>query len=622
MMKRLMTITRHFERKTITDQDTTPELSIPPTRSFIPKRSPQTQNFPFCWWLYDDDIVTESLQFDQCCSKELAESEIDVNTPFSTFPPIEAIAERFAHIEHLEDTLKRILKEHEHDNGVAVILENLPDTTLPIYAALKEVTSVYHVFDLVFLKERQPPVIVTIFKDDCSRREAKEYCLTLGQLLKRDCSTYMCPGKGSMKLFVQCHPYFIGYGYEDLQQDRFYPRDYLHPSTETIDSVRYALARILLDCHYMTDRYGNIMVRHLSSYQAKVLLRKRLKVLIVKSVAGSGKTVLALEIARRIKKLHGNKRKIIFLCRSRGLAAFVKSQVKGINVFEAVKECNDQTVAELNTNSFSHYTDIFVDDAHAIPVQGHPKNWQMYNALFSSLQRRSAHAYVLLDPDMQDYRGCTPDDFVTQLESLAGQYVGKYNVQIEPLGKNLRNSRRICHFAKACTGKDDVDEYSTVRQIPEDGVFFYNIRGRDVRHDEPTTLLTRLSNLKQYRSRDITIVTDSQEDSTWVMEKLKSKYARQRKTEYPVKHVDLDTLENVQSLESPVILFIMPQSWGTRYVGSLKNRLCVGTRAISRLEFLLPCFSSQRQRDLSALELKEAFSSAVSTFFGRQYAFH
>ena len=293
---------KHFERTEMTDKDTPPDSDMPPptgTPSTIPKPHKQTvSSSQFCWWLSDDDgVVAESLQFDQCCSKELADSVMDISTSFSTFPPTEAISERFANIEHLEDILKEILQKHEGDNGVAVFLENVPDTTLPIYVTLKPVTPIHHVVDLVIIKENQPPVIVTIFKEECARDDAKNYCLKLGQLLKRDCSKYTGMDKGNMKFFFQCQLYFIGHGYVHLQQAVRYPKDYLNPSIETLNTVRYALARILLDCQYITDRYGNIMVRHLSSYQAKVLLGRKPKVLIVKAIAGSGKTVLGLEMA-------------------------------------------------------------------------------------------------------------------------------------------------------------------------------------------------------------------------------------------------------------------------------------------------------------------------------------
>ena len=93
---------------------------------------------------------------------------------------------------------------------------------------------------------------------------------------------------------------------------------------------------------------------------------------------------------------------------------------------------------------------------------------------------------------------------------------------------------------------------------------------------------------------------------------LKGRCETQDATQFPVKHLVIDTLENFEGLESPVILFIIPQSWGWGWIGSLKYRLCVVTRAISRLEFLLPWDASQRQQDLA--ELKRAFSFSVSVF--------
>ncbi len=141
-------------------------------------------------------------------------------------------------------------------------------------------------------------------------------------------------------------------------------------------------------------------------------------------------------------------------------------------------------------------------------------------------------------------------------------------------------------------------------------ISFINIKGKDEGRAETPTLLSRLSNLKQYREEDITILTDSEDDIKWIEDMAKDKYVTQRATQFPVKHVVIDTLENFEGLESPVILFIIPKSWGSGYVGSLKYRLCVVTRAISRLEFLLPWSSSQREQDLR--ELKRAFSLAVS----------
>ena len=613
---------KHFESRESTDQDTSPGFNMQPEETLLAatrSKKEAVSSSEFCWWR-SDAVPAESLQFDKCCSKELAEGQMNIFAKFSTFPPLEAVIERHNGIAHLEDTLKKIFQEHQSHAGVAVIMENVPDCTLPIYASLKDLTPVYHVFDVVLLKEKLPPLIVSIFNAGCPEAEAKKYCLTLGQLLKRHCSQIVDSQNTSMKLFFRCQLCFLGEGYKYLQDEGCYPKDYMSPSTQTINTVRYALARILLDCKpYITDRYGNVMVKHLSYYQAKFLLERRSKVMIVAAKAGSGKTVLALEMARRIKKRHGNRRKVVFFCRSRGLAAFVKSQTKGMEIFETVQECNIKSIAEVTIDTFNRYTDVIIDDAHAIPVHGEPNTWQMYCSLFCSLQKRQTHAYIFLDPDMQDYRGCIPENFVRQLRTLAEQYVTEYEVTIERLDKILRNSRRICQFMKTSMDSMKMEELATVRQIPEDGVFFYNILGRDENQDEEATLMSQLQNMlrrhtreNRYCKKDITILTDNSEDKAWVKESLKGKYATADSTQFPVKSIVVDTLENFEGLESPVILFIIPRSWGTGYVGSVKYRLCVVTRAISRLEFLLPWDPSSRQQDLA--ELKKAFSSAVRTF--------
>ncbi len=578
--------------------------------------NPTASPSEFCWWQSDDGVVVNSLQFDHCCSKELADSEMDLLTKFSTFPSTEAITERHANIQHLQDSLKVIFQEHQSHSGVAVFLEKVSNTALPLYASLKDVTPASHVFDLVILKQKLPPLIISIFKHGCAFEKGKKYCLTLGQLLKRDCSKHVGLQKGSTKLFFRCQPYFLGTGFASLQDEKYYPRDYTHPCYHTLETVRYVLARILLDCQpYITDRCGNIMVKHLSSYQAKILLGRTSKVMIVASKAGSGKTVLAMEMARRIKEQHGTGRKVAFFCQSRGLAAYVKALTRRMNIFEKIQAWNGQSIAESSTNSFNQYTDVIIDDAHAIPVHGEPHTWQMYNLLFASLENRKAHAYIFLDPDMQDYRGCIPEQFVRQLRTLAEHYVTEYGVTIERLDNILRNSRRICQFTKACMNTSNKDELCTVRQIPEDGVFFHNIQGSGVNQDEEVTMISQLQSIlktpSRYSRKDITILTDNEKDKAWVKELLKHKYATSDATQFPVKSIIVDTLENFEGLESPVILFIIPRSWGTGYIGSLKYRLCVVTRAISRLEFLLPWDPSDRQQDLA--ELKRAFSLEVSS---------
>ncbi len=128
-----------------------------------------------------------------------------------------------------------------------------------------------------------------------------------------------------------------------------------------------------------------------------------------------------------------------------------------------------------------------------------------------------------------------------------------------------------------------------------------------------TTIVTRLKQIlsgNRYRDRDIVILTETEHQKMLVLATLHcARICTQDTYTFPVKHIVVDVLENFEGLESPVILFVVPESWGTGYVGSLKYRLCIATRAVSRLEFLVPWGPAGRQQDLAGL--RKAFGTEV-----------
>ncbi len=130
---------------------------------------------------------------------------------------------------------------------------------------------------------------------------------------------------------------------------------------------------------------------------------------------------------------------------------------------------------------------------------------------------------------------------------------------------------------------------------------------------EAPTLLSRLDEIlkdSKYHERDVTILTEGSKDNAWVEKILKSaSYIIQDATIFPTTHIVVDTLENFEGLESAVILFIVPECWGRSYIGSLKYRLCITTRAISRLEFLVPWNPKGRHENLA--ELRRVFGTEV-----------
>ncbi len=565
----------------------------------------------------------------------MAEELIDVATPFGCFPSIETVLGRHGDVPDLHAALMEIENTFKGEKGAAVIIDNMADY---LAGELKHIIPRHHVTDVVVLQEHSRPCVISVLTNACDTSCATYYSRTMTRLLKRLCLleySHLCDS--NISLSFQRQLFYIGIGFHPVQ-DLLYPKAYFTPSLVTLNIVRYTLAGVLLHCEPMKDRFGNLMVRHLSSIQARVLWGKREMITVVEGKAGSGKSVLALEAMRRIKQHEKYEAKIVFLCRSKGLAAFMKYQTEMMRVSVDVMAMQTEKLLEMNEEYFSQYTDIFIDDAHTLPLAG-KENWAgMYNTLFASLKKPNSHVYIFLDPDMQDYRGGIPKDFSKEIKTMAriNPLIRRQNVKTETLRKILRNSNRICKFLGANL-EDDLGELRSIRNLPEDGVFFRFIedtraktslpihdleRGLNDLHDQAKeverkgyrvsidkldgvttvasaaeersakiTLESRLGGLlkiSKYQERHISILTGNTYDKEWVQDILRtSKFCIQDAVTFPVEHMVVDALENFEGLESQVILFIVPESWSTGNVGSLKYRLCIATRAISRLEFLV-----------------------------------
>ncbi len=687
----------------------------------------------FQWWAtHSDDVITKSYSFHHCCARDLAEEVLDTRTPFTFFPSAEAVTERNRNLTGLKIALLDIADRYKDEIGAGVIIEHMDDPS----DELSLISEGHHVYNIVILRQNYRPALISIMWTNCESSVAKQYSTIFACHLKRLCLlTYGDLCDRNPYLCFERHVYRIGKGFEIQEENVSYPQEYLIHTPGPTDIVRYTLAAILLRCEPLVDRFGNIMVRHLSACQAKSLFNKLRKVTLVESKAGSGKSVLALETMRRINNhQQGKNSRIVFLCRGRGLASFMAYQTARMKILIDIQIIFVEATEQLNEEYFSQYTDIFIDDAHAIPLQGIPNCRSMYRSLFSSLWRSNSHAYIFLDPEMQDYRGCIPKDCTKQIRNIALRqtFIKRQDVRTERLEKILRNSRRVCQFIQANFVEDvgeDPEEIQGIRNLPEDGIFFFYIQknitpvplsvddGAHQNHEkggthvttydcdendifgylpysryyytqkdnythqnktmddhlsdrcdeeedsqtnknndslsdhcdeeeetsdedypatasadhddgsvsdnakegdkEATTLLSRLDEIlkhSKYHEKDVAILTEGSKDNRWVRKILKSaSYIIQGATIFPATHIVVDTLENFEGLESPVILFIVPKSWGSNYIGSLKYRLCIATRAISRLEFLVPRSPNGRHENLA--QLRRVFGTEVTILY-------
>ncbi len=394
-------------------------------------------------------------------------------TPFTLFPSIESTTE---HKRDSSSALKLALREiqerYEEDDGVGIIIGIMEDPS----GELNLITGTNEVFNIVILRQGHRAVLISLIWGG-STSLAKRYSAVFACLLKRLCLlTYRNLCDRNTYLCFERQVYHIGKGFEPMEENVPYPQEYLIPTSVTIDIVRYTLAGILLRCEPLVDRFGSIMVHHLSACQARFLLKKSSKVTLVEGKAGSGKSVLALEIIRRIKRQQGDRSKIVFLCRGRGLASFIKYQTQRMDIFIEVQRVSVESTKQLTEKFFSQYTDIFIDDAHSIPLTGSPNCKAMYHSLFSSILKTNYRAYIFFDPEMQDYRGCIPENCAKLIRDIAVlTSIKTRDVETVCLKKVLRNSYRICQFLKANMGDNNVEEIQAIRNLPEDGVYFFFI---------------------------------------------------------------------------------------------------------------------------------------------------
>ncbi len=603
----------------------------------------------------------EWLRFDNCCARDLADAEIDIKAKFRLFPPTDAIAEMTGHAALLRGGLREIKKKYQDSNGIGCVIIDELDYCKSVTVSRPR----YHLCDIILLRENHRPSIISVVGNDVDQKEVIKYSAALALFLKEECvQTYGELCDNTSHLSFQRQLFDMGKGFKVLEDEVSYPKEYLQPTLGTLNSVRYVLASIFLRCEPIKDRFGDILVRHLTSCQAGVLWGKWLKVNVVEGKAGSGKSILILETMRRIKH-HGEGSKILYLCRGKGLAAFVQYQCHMMDICVKTETIVEEAKEHMTEEYLSEYTDIFIDDAHALPMLGEPNCLKMYNSLLASLRSPKSRLYIFLDLDMQDYRGCISVNFTKQIAAMTRKYPFlRHELRTECLGKVLRNSHRICHFINSNTEGEELEEIHGIRNLPDDNVFLqciqslsgshfdaklqnsterhakssisqYKTRESDMDPDDeydsfmqyilddeerrksPDTLLTRLNKilkLPRYHERHIAVLTGTTEDKMLALAALHSaSLSTQDATTFPVKHLVVDTLESFEGLESPVILFIVPESWGTGYVGSLKYRLCIATRAVSRLEFLIPWDMTGRQQDL--VQLRRAFGKEVKLLY-------
>ncbi len=367
------------------------------------------------------------------------------------------------------------------------------------------------------------------------------------------------------------------------------------------------LAEILLSTRSsVKDRYGQILIEHLTDAQAKVLRAKRKRVLIVTGRSGTGKTVIALHLAKEATQPGSNGQDVVYICGSEGLKSFVSYQLGESHVSCSVILVN-------STNSLSPPQKamlqkaklILVDDVHAIEVH---KEWEsnqgdLYFTLFTHAAKANTRVAIFFDPD-QDYKEHLPKDFEIRLRGLAEGVPGllRQDVAIQDLTERIRNSQEINRFMQANQNQARfMQANQNQAKIPGIIKCFNESPGDDVIYqcvgntlEQSARIMNdKLNDLeKKYGAKGVAIICDDHDQMNEMKTILTGpKFNRcfQNENKYPIHHTVMCSLENFSGLEAEAILFLLPRNFGAGSVkDSWKYVNVISSRARERLEFLLP----------------------------------
>ncbi len=211
---------------------------------------------------------------------------------------------------------------------------------------------------------------------------------------------------------------------------------------------------LLKDRYSVKDRHGKVLIEHLTEEQARLLMDRKERILVVNGRSGTGKTVIALNLVHDAKSRGYTANEILYICSSDGLKAFVTSQTDcEVWTLKATTSLSQQQRQWLTKTAKT----IIVDDIHAISLS---EDWKenpddLYNLLFTHAAQSKAEVAIFFDPD-QDFHSCLPESFHLALRDLAEHIATESNglmatqdIKLHTMHENIRNSRKINRFMQA-----------------------------------------------------------------------------------------------------------------------------------------------------------------------------
>ncbi len=603
---------KHVERSSteFSDQDVVPSATanVPqghpqpdtaPTvvESKLPKSFKESQSD------HKSDIMIQGLSMHDCCTKRMMKH-------------IQAVAGNNIWFPSSTHTLKNLLDDASSKmlmtflqtqgwHGVASVIDIEKESTTTNGFDLPTPGGRSLICHVIIIRKHESPILMCCIHDKSHCEITKQeldmlvgYALESGRILKRKfmMSTankqhQTCLFHFDVKVLAVSTGGEIRIAWDSMEKQPVTYPDANKDTHYTIACTGLA-GELLRTRASVKDRYGQVLMEHLTEAQAKVLLEKHERVLVVNGKSGTGKTVIALHMMAEAMEEQSVSKDVVYICSTEGLKAFVNSQVS----CQAIVLKNTNSLKTHHKNMLTKAKLIIVDDVHAIEVDEH---WEtnpgdLYLTVFTHAGRpnTSIRVAVFVDEE-QDYMKNLPDDFNKRLRDLAERTPGMLSedIKIVTLKERIRNSQEVCRFIQANQSQANISgRIECFNERPGDDIIYEYI-GSSL-EDSAKILNARLEALeKKYEARSVVILCDDTDQLSIMKTMLTTNFEMkfQEANEYPIENMVMCSLGEFGGLEAEVILFLLPRNFG---LGEVK--ICwkyvnvISSRARERLEFLLP----------------------------------
>ena len=556
---------------------------------------------------YKTDVEVKMLSSHACCINDMIKNYLtgehiwfpSIKSTLKSAPPI--CEKIFEHI------------DQQKWEGIASAIVTQPEFHTSIANS---------VCDVLMISKYGSPKLFSCFKTgEFSDADKTEYALEFGRRLKNQFLHSMFNAE-----LLPLHFHFdvqvltlLENGSVSISWNSFDKQPVRYPDQDYQDQSQYHVActglaeRLLQPDHPLKNCRGQVLMEHLTDEQARLIVDRKETILIIWGRSGTGKTAVALSM---IKEAKVSPEKILYICASVGVQSWVESQelCKVWNINRTDSLSGDQKSALKSCDL------LVVDDAHAI-VPG--KHWEeddndLYKLLFTHSANTRAEVVIFLDP-IQDFKDQIPENFQEKLRTLAVKVTKNIllpeKIQIYTLTKRIRNSRGIQNFMQANQNQAEFEEEVECLNARDGDDVTYSYVGSRIEDVARSVDKILHSLTRRYDRNSIVILSDDNEQLQKIPQKLKKDFRRaiQNPRTFPIKDTVMCKLEEFGGLEADVILFLLPPTWGLGCVGNWKYIYNVTSRAIQRLEFLLPWDPSENQQRQEKLEYFLELFKTVST---------